>query len=125
MKAKLPLHVRVFACDACGLVIDRDENAARNLAALATAVTTGTGVAGDQDAQASNPRGADRKTRATTRSRKATGGRAGGATCRTNGRRKRETVNRTPKHSHFGDTVTDLPSGNTRNADIRLEDQQR
>jgi putative transposase len=79
VKAKLPLHVRVFACDACGLVIDRDENAARNLAALAAAVTTGTGVAGDQDAQASNPRGADRKTRATTRSRKATGGRAGGA----------------------------------------------
>ncbi|MCW3816166.1 IS607 family element RNA-guided endonuclease TnpB [Micromonospora sp. DR5-3] len=79
VKAKLPLHVRVFTCDACGLVIDRDENAARNLAALAAAVTTGTGVAGDQDAQASNPRGADRKTRATTRSRKATGGRAGGA----------------------------------------------
>ncbi|MFU8855301.1 RNA-guided endonuclease TnpB family protein, partial [Micromonospora sp. SL1-18] len=34
VKAKLPLHVRVFRCDACGLVMDRDENAARNLAAL-------------------------------------------------------------------------------------------
>ena len=49
VKAKLPLHVRVFDCDACPLVMDRDENAARNLAALAAACTTGTGVAGDQD----------------------------------------------------------------------------
>ena len=37
VKAKLPLHVRTYACDACGLVIDRDDNAARNLAALAAA----------------------------------------------------------------------------------------
>ncbi|MFU8854659.1 IS607 family element RNA-guided endonuclease TnpB [Micromonospora sp. SL1-18] len=81
VKAKLPLHVRVFRCDACDLVMDRDENAARNLAALATAETTGTGVAGDPGVQAPKPRGADRKTRTTTtRSRKATGGRAGGAT---------------------------------------------
>ncbi|WP_433174384.1 IS607 family element RNA-guided endonuclease TnpB [Actinoallomurus sp. CA-150999] len=81
VKTKLPLHVRVFDCDQCPLVMDRDENAARNLAALAAAWrTTGTGVAGDRDAQASNDRGADHKTRATTRSRKATGGRAGGAT---------------------------------------------
>ncbi|MFH8383337.1 IS607 family element RNA-guided endonuclease TnpB [Kitasatospora sp. NPDC018058] len=79
VKAKLPLHVRVFICDACGLVMDRDENAARNLADLASARTTGTGVAGDPDARASKPRGADRKTRATTRSRKAAGGGAGGA----------------------------------------------
>ncbi len=34
-KAKLPLGERVFACLACGIVLDRDENAARNLAALA------------------------------------------------------------------------------------------
>jgi putative transposase len=61
--------------------MDRDENAARNLAALAAAYrTTGTGVAGDRDAQASNDRRADQKTRTTTRSRKATDGRAGGAT---------------------------------------------
>jgi len=81
VKAKLPLHVRTYECDACGLVIDRDDNAARNLAALAAAVTTGTGVAGDQDtAKVSKPRGADRKTR-TTRPRRNTGtGRAGGAT---------------------------------------------
>ncbi|MGW5672930.1 zinc ribbon domain-containing protein [Micromonospora sp. NPDC003776] len=76
VKAKLPLHVRTYHCDACGLVLDRDENAARNLAALAAA--TGTGVAGDQDAQASKPRGADQKTRNTRHSRKATAGRAGG-----------------------------------------------
>ncbi|MET8138651.1 zinc ribbon domain-containing protein, partial [Streptomyces sp. NPDC005251] len=87
VKAKLPLHVRTYACDACGLVIDRDDNAARNLAALAataaTAATavTGTGVAGDQDTpRVSKPRGADHKTR-TTRPRRKTGtGRAGGTT---------------------------------------------
>jgi putative transposase len=35
VKATLPLQVRVFCCDECGLVIDRDLNAARNLAQLA------------------------------------------------------------------------------------------
>ncbi|MER5220008.1 IS607 family element RNA-guided endonuclease TnpB [Streptomyces flaveus] len=81
VKAKLPLHVRVFDCDACPLVMDRDENAAHNLAALAAASTTGTGVAGDLDAaKASKPRGADRKTRTTRPGRKAGPGRAGGAT---------------------------------------------
>jgi putative transposase len=34
VKAKLSLSERVFGCEACGLVLDRDENAARNLAAL-------------------------------------------------------------------------------------------
>lgn len=34
-KAKLPLSERTFVCLACGTVLDRDENAARNLAALA------------------------------------------------------------------------------------------
>jgi putative transposase len=37
-KAKLSLSERVFVCDACGLSLDRDENAARNLASLALAV---------------------------------------------------------------------------------------
>ncbi|NNN36268.1 IS200/IS605 family element transposase accessory protein TnpB [Streptomyces sp. S3(2020)] len=80
--AKLPLHVRVFACDACGLVMDRDGNAARNLAALAAACTTGTGVAGDQDTpRVSKPRGADRKTRRQRPDQnRGRGGRAGGAT---------------------------------------------
>jgi putative transposase len=35
VKADLPLGVRVFVCEACGLVLDRDLNAARNLAQLA------------------------------------------------------------------------------------------
>lgn len=87
VKAKLPLHTRVFTCDACGLVMDRDENAARNLADLVTATTgthttrtTGTGVAGDQGAKAPKPRGADRKTRTTQPGRTVGPGRAGGAT---------------------------------------------
>jgi putative transposase len=82
VKAKLPLHVRTYECDACGLVIDRDDNAALNLAALAAACMTGTGVAGDQDTApaVSKPRGADQKTRATRPRRKASAGRAGGAT---------------------------------------------
>ncbi|MEU0969042.1 IS607 family element RNA-guided endonuclease TnpB [Streptomyces sp. NPDC005917] len=80
VKAKLPLHVRTYECDVCGLVIDRDANAAHNLAALAAAAATGTGVAGDQDTApvVSKPRGADRKTRATRPRRKAEAGRAGG-----------------------------------------------
>ncbi|MFI7007031.1 zinc ribbon domain-containing protein [Streptomyces sp. NPDC050145] len=82
VKAKLPLHIRTFECDACGLVIDRDANAALNLAALAATAVTGTGVAGDQDTSqpVSKPRGADHKTRTTRPRRKAGPGRAGGAT---------------------------------------------
>jgi putative transposase len=38
VKAKLSLSERVFACDACGFSLNRDENAARNLAQLALAV---------------------------------------------------------------------------------------
>ncbi|WP_274559749.1 IS607 family element RNA-guided endonuclease TnpB [Streptomyces spiramyceticus] len=81
VKAKLPLSVRVFECDNCGLVLDRDANAGHNLVALA-ARTTGTGVAGDLDPAVkaeSKPRGADRKTRTTRPRRKAGTGRAGGA----------------------------------------------
>ncbi|MEX3099379.1 MULTISPECIES: IS607 family element RNA-guided endonuclease TnpB [unclassified Streptomyces] len=82
VKAKLPLHMRTYACDACGLVIDRDDNSARNLAALAAACTTGTGVAGDQDTTpvVPKPRGADRKTRTTRTRREASAERAGGTT---------------------------------------------
>ena len=39
VKAKLPLSERVFTCEACGLVMDRDENAARNLLDLAVSGT--------------------------------------------------------------------------------------
>jgi putative transposase len=38
VKAKLSLSERVFGCEACGFSLDRDENAARNLARLALAV---------------------------------------------------------------------------------------
>ncbi|MDA8067499.1 MAG: RNA-guided endonuclease TnpB family protein [Actinomycetota bacterium] len=34
VNAKLPLSVRTYRCEECGLVLDRDVNAARNLAAL-------------------------------------------------------------------------------------------
>ncbi|MFC0109734.1 IS607 family element RNA-guided endonuclease TnpB [Kibdelosporangium aridum] len=63
VKPKLPLHVRVFRCDVCGHTVDRDVNAARNLAALAAAInSTGAGVAGNLEAQpALNGRGADQK----------------------------------------------------------------
>ncbi|MFF2407626.1 IS607 family element RNA-guided endonuclease TnpB [Streptomyces sp. NPDC058092] len=79
VKAKLPLSMRVFECDNCGLVIDRDANAGHNLVALA-ARTTGTGVAGELDPAKAElkPRGADRKTRSTRPRRKAGTGRAGG-----------------------------------------------
>lgn len=55
-KTKLPLSEREYECETCGLVLDRDLNAARNLAAIAAEYdTAGSGpVAG---------RGADRKTR--------------------------------------------------------------
>ncbi|MGI5176468.1 IS607 family element RNA-guided endonuclease TnpB [Dactylosporangium sp. CA-152071] len=57
VKTKLALHEREFVCQACGLVVDRDHNAALNLAALAAQFdTAGSGsVAG---------RGADQKTHA-------------------------------------------------------------
>jgi putative transposase len=86
VKSKLSLRDRVFDCDACGLVIDRDENAARNLAALAAECKAGTAVGGDPEAEASKARGADQRTRTKNRTRQtatSTGaGRAGGATPR-------------------------------------------
>jgi putative transposase len=41
VKAKLPLSARVLHCEACGLRLDRDLNAACNLAALVTQVSPG------------------------------------------------------------------------------------
>jgi putative transposase len=54
VKAKLPLAERNFTCDACGLRIDRDLNAARNLASLAEHVA-------QSGWETRNARGADRK----------------------------------------------------------------
>jgi putative transposase len=45
VKAVMPLRERVFHCDRCGLVLDRDVNAARNVLAAGRAVTAcGAGV---------------------------------------------------------------------------------
>ncbi len=57
VKTALPLGERTFRCDACGLVIDRDRNAAINLAwwASSHAVASSAG-------ETQNGRGADRKT---------------------------------------------------------------
>ncbi|MEU1427639.1 IS607 family element RNA-guided endonuclease TnpB [Nocardia sp. NPDC005746] len=41
VKAKLDLSERVFICDKCGLILDRDLNAARNLAVLASSQSCG------------------------------------------------------------------------------------
>jgi putative transposase len=60
VKAKLPLRVRTFACAECGMTLDRDLNAARNLALLVS--VTGAGVAVHLEPEGSNGRGADRKT---------------------------------------------------------------
>jgi putative transposase len=55
VKTKLSLAERTFTCDACGLVLDRDLNAARNLARLAQYVAQG-------GWETQNARGADRRT---------------------------------------------------------------
>jgi putative transposase len=55
VKAKLTLAERTFRCEACGLVIDRDLNAARNLAKLVDHVAR-------SGRETPNARGADRRT---------------------------------------------------------------
>jgi len=56
VKTKLPLRTRTYVCDQCGLVLDRDENAALNLAALVKRQVAGSGP------ETRNGRGADRET---------------------------------------------------------------
>jgi transposase len=43
VKAKLALSERTYGCTMCGLALDRDVNAARNLAALGEAMVAGSG----------------------------------------------------------------------------------
>jgi IS605 OrfB family transposase len=57
VKAKLRLSERTFVCTECGLMLDRDENAALNLAALVKRTVAGSGP------ETENGRGADRETR--------------------------------------------------------------
>jgi IS605 OrfB family transposase len=57
VKTKLALSERTYTCTNCGLVVDRDLNAARNLAALA-----GEPKVAASGAETRNGRGADQKT---------------------------------------------------------------
>jgi IS605 OrfB family transposase len=57
VKPKLSLSERTYVCESCGLVLDRDLNAARNLAQLVERAVAGSGP------ETLNGRGADRKPR--------------------------------------------------------------
>jgi IS605 OrfB family transposase len=57
VKTKLRLSERTYVCAECGLVLDRDANAARNLASLVKRVVAGSGP------ETQNGRRADHKTR--------------------------------------------------------------
>jgi putative transposase len=56
VKAKLLLSERTYVCTSCGMVADRDVNAARNLAEYGNRLIAGSGP------EIANGRGADRKT---------------------------------------------------------------
>lgn len=60
VKAKLPLYERIYHCDICGLDVDRDRNAAINLAKHALAQTSGRMAPGGSGPLAAC--GADRET---------------------------------------------------------------
>lgn len=47
VKDEMPLSERVYRCDGCGLVLDRDVNAARNLLSLSTGSSPGFEACGD------------------------------------------------------------------------------
>ncbi|WP_407566816.1 IS607 family element RNA-guided endonuclease TnpB [Polymorphospora sp. A560] len=89
VKTKLALSEREYVCQACGLVIDRDHNAAANLAALAAEFDT----AGSGPVAA---RGADQKTRV----------------------RGRVASKREPGTTPVGQTGTVPPQGRTTNREL-------
>jgi putative transposase len=57
VKPKLRLSERTFTCTECGLILGRDDNAARNLASLVKRTVAGSGP------ETQNGRGADYETR--------------------------------------------------------------
>ncbi|MEU6265110.1 IS607 family element RNA-guided endonuclease TnpB [Saccharopolyspora shandongensis] len=69
VKAKLSLSERIFQCEACGLLLDRDLNAARNLAALVEHETSSASCA----VRLNEPDGNRRKTTACGAAGTATG----------------------------------------------------
>ncbi|MBC6447209.1 IS607 family element RNA-guided endonuclease TnpB [Actinokineospora xionganensis] len=72
VKAKLRLSERTFHCDQCGFVVDRDLNAARNLAQMVNEVTGGMSSP-SYGATQNEPDGNPRKTRSTRAPGTATG----------------------------------------------------
>ncbi|MGH9001974.1 MAG: IS607 family element RNA-guided endonuclease TnpB [Acidimicrobiia bacterium] len=59
-KAKLPLAERTFRCEHCGLVIDRDLNAATNLASLVEVIGTASGAGTGQGTVLANAQGEEK-----------------------------------------------------------------
>jgi len=107
VKAKLPLHVRVFTCDACGLVMDRTRTRPATSPPLQRPAPL---VPEWPETRARKRRNLVEPTRRPTPPAAAARPRRGGQvaqTCRTSSRKKRETVVK-PKLSRFGD-VTDHP----------------
>jgi putative transposase len=64
VKTTLSLSERVFCCEACGWHLDRDVNAAKNLAALAAAM-----IAAGSGPEAQNARGRDVRPKVTGQAR--------------------------------------------------------